>query len=172
MKRSQVLTLVVLGGSLGACESNESNVEALVYRSVAHCQSDQKLNLAECEQSRNTALSAHLLSAPKFRSLADCEAEFIECDPPIAHYQPMPTMRGFIVQDTLQQRVIAAQLSQPVYRLQSGALTTGGGINVPDGIRVSVPRAAFDTPSHAQTYSRGGFGDSARRAASYGSYGS
>ncbi len=165
MKRSRVLTLVVLGSSISACESN---VEALVYRSVAQCQTDQKLSLAECEQTRSSALSAHILNAPKFNSKADCEAEFLECDAPVAHHQPMPSMRGFLVQDDADQRAIAAQSARPLYRLQSGSLTTSGGVSVADGPSVRVPRTAFDMPSHAHTYSRGGFGNAAR-VASYGS---
>ena len=173
MNRCKFLTAAMVSVSviaLGACE--EAKVGASVYDSLEQCKNDPTVSFEECQKSFKEARDQHAAVAPKYSSLADCQADFgaEKCEK--SPYRTssggsvfMPMMMGYMMGSMLGGR--GSMISQPLYRSAQNpnAFRTADNRNV--GTKTGptqVARSATKRPSFkTSTISRGGFGSSGRR---------
>ena len=173
MKRWNFLSVAMMSVSmiaLSACE--EAKVDASVYESLEQCKNDPVVPADQCQASFKEARDQHAAVAPKYSSLADCQADFgaEKCEQ--APYRTtsggsvfMPMMMGYMMGSMLGGR--RSMVSQPLYRSSQnpGGFRTADNRNV--GAKTGstqVARSATNRPSFKRsTMSRGGFGSSGRR---------
>ena len=80
MKRSSIVTLLALGAggivlySLAGEKQPDIPEGGKAYASIAECETGGDLSREQCAKSWDDALTAHEKTAPKYTSLADCEA--------------------------------------------------------------------------------------------------
>jgi uncharacterized protein YgiB involved in biofilm formation len=83
MKRSVVVSLVIMGAAstLAACE--DTTIKSSVFSTVDECSISTDYSRERCEQDYAEAKKAHEKYAPAFNSQTDCEAEFGagKCEP-------------------------------------------------------------------------------------------
>jgi len=173
MKRWNFISVAMMSVSmiaLSACE--EAKVDASVYESLQQCKNDPTVPADQCEASFKEARDQHAAVAPKYSSLADCQADFgaEKCEQ--APYRTssggsvfMPLMAGYMMGSMLSGRSFMSP--QPLYRSASSPGTFRTADNRSAGTRTGrtqVARTATSRPSvKTATRSRGGFGSSGRR---------
>ena len=77
MKRWKFASAAMMSVSmiaLSACE--EPQVDASVFESLQQCKNDPTVPFDQCEAAFKEAKDQHAAVAPKFASLADCQADF------------------------------------------------------------------------------------------------
>lgn len=91
---------IVLGGSymLTGCDSTE----AYIYRSVSECALDNPLQPTECEFAYRNALADWQRTAPRYRSMSDCEYDFGYGDCRDHSNRYIPRMAGFMLSENQQ----------------------------------------------------------------------
>ena len=172
MKRSRSVALVMMSASaiaLSACE--EPQVDAALFDSIQQCIDNKDFSAEICESNFVAAREQHAQVAPKYRSQADCEADFggEQCE--TAPYRTesggsvfMPLMMGYMMGSMLGGR--GGMAAQPLYRSADDpkSFRTADNKNVGGRTGVTkVARSATARPSaKASTVSRGGFGARAR----------
>jgi len=173
MKRWNFISVAMMSVSmiaLSACE--EAKVDASVYESLQQCKNDPTVPADQCEASFKEARDQHAAVAPKYSSLADCQADFgaEKCEQ--APYRTssggsvfMPLMMGYMMGSMIGGR--RSMVSQPLYRSAKNPSTFRTGDNRSAGSKTGstqVARSATSRPSFkSSTMSRGGFGSSGRR---------
>jgi uncharacterized protein YgiB involved in biofilm formation len=182
MKRSRSIALLAMGVSalaLTACGEDETPVG--VYTSVDQCIADKQYTEQECRASFETAKREHTRVAPRYATVADCEADFGpgKCERATATTTTTTTTTSFwpIFAGYMLGRAIggaAAPAAQPLYRTQGdGRFRTGDNRVVTNKTGFQpVPASTTSAPStKTGTISRGGFGSSGRVYGSTGSSG-
>jgi len=192
-KRSAVVGLSLIGAYLGVSyylgsyQRNDA-VAADLFTNPQQCAASGRYDRAQCDNAYAEASRVNQQSAPRYKSLADCEADFSPgaCDrvPPTSAVSTAPTatlfapvMAGFVIGGAA--AALATPAAQPVYRscagqqdprncisgsVASGATSrffTGAGYSVTStgsGSSVSISRSAFSASASSATLSRGGFG--------------
>lgn len=188
MKRSRAIELTLMGTVplLVAGCGGPPPQSALLYQNLQQCVRAGQVSPEVCAQAYADALEAQYRSAPRFDSLADCEAQFgyDQCHPiaTSSGHWFMPALAGFLVGRALSPhsqyygwggydwRGYAAPggfggwAGQPIYRARGdrGEWRTAQGERFGWGVR--GPGA----PSVAETLSRGGFGRSGAARFSWG----
>ena len=173
MSRYKFVTATMVSVSLialSACE--ETKVSASVYDSLEQCKNDPTVSFEQCQKSFKEARDQHAAVAPKYSSLADCQADFGSEKCEKSPYRTssggsvfMPMMMGYMMGSMLSGR--GSMISQPLYRSAKNptAFRTADNRNV--GTKTGptqVARSATKRPSFkTSTISRGGFGSSGRR---------
>jgi uncharacterized protein YgiB involved in biofilm formation len=180
MKRSKVLKLAVLGAApmlLVGCE--EEQRPALVYESMQACISAAQLPEQTCRVDYAAAEAAHVATAPRYLSSADCQADFGsgQCQQNVqSGGYFMPFMTGYMIASMMQggagnwQNTPGGHSAQPLYRT-SGSNTWRTADNTQIGSRsgaISVPKSSAQPPTRAVTMSRSGFGSSASARGTWG----
>lgn len=186
MKRSRSVMLLSMGVSalaLTACGEDQS--DALLYQSVQQCLADGKVSREDCLKGAREAKQQHAAVAPKYRSKADCEADFGEGKCETAPYRTtaggsvfMPLLVGYMMGRTLGGGARGFG-GQPLYRSKDDPKNFRTADNKSVGARtgaVKVPRSTTAAPARKlYTMRRGGFGASGRslssRPRSYGGRG-
>jgi len=191
LKRSRRVTPAIIGSVMSltlmtAC--GEKKEDASVFESIEQCVQTGQYNQVQCQQLYEQAKVEHKDVAPKFDSLADCEAEFGvgRCEEPgggeVAsadtgggsdlshttvvhhHHSFMPMMAGIM---------IGQSMSQPLYRPYTngsyGAFMTNRGMPVATTVgRQKISRSIVTSrPTRSTTtLRRGGFGAMSRSSIS------
>ena len=181
MKRSKHLKLALMGASvltLTACDNVE---DVAIFENLEQCVAEDGFGLEACEANLKKAEAEHIRVAPKYTSIADCEADFgaEKCETAPQQTQSggsvfMPLMMGYMMGNLLSGGSRAS--TQPLYRSKSdpGNFRTGDNHNVGSKTGPSkVPAQTAKAPStKTSTIRRGGFGSTARRTAGgFRSYG-
>ncbi|MCB5409513.1 DUF1190 domain-containing protein [Pseudogemmobacter faecipullorum] len=191
-KRSKHVALAILGATafaLAGCQ--ESEVEAQAFPDLQSCKEAASLagyvTAGECETAFAEAEALHAESAPRYDSLAVCEAEHGagNCgDGPAAQSGGggvgsifMPLMMGYLMGSMMGGGGLGrgAAASQPMYKTADGKFTNAAGTASygANSGRAKVPSSQFARPastvnkppmSAAPSASRGGFGGSSSGA--------
>ncbi|HAT43260.1 MAG TPA: hypothetical protein DCS87_16240 [Rheinheimera sp.] len=189
LKRSRkvALTLMVPASMVVLAGCSESSTEAAVFDTPEQCA--QQFDREQCEADYKKAQAMHETVAPRYQTLAQCEADFGagQCQAPQPTQQQQSTSSSFFM--PLMMGYLAGQMfnggnnsrmspAQPLYRSKDDPTTYRTGANQPiarqTGV-VSVPNSKLQTYSNTNLR-RGGFGSQAQRrqeqsSASYSSYG-
>lgn len=188
MKRSRQLALLAVAQTpwalVGCGGVQDAQPQALTkqgfYTSIEACERDG--NSAElCRRASQTADTASANEAPRYKSKAECIAEYGEL---CTEKQEagggiwMPLMTGFMLSQMLSPGRAPAYLdSNPIYRTRGGQYTeayrerrNGGSFSSPatrsaDGGRM---RPVDIAPNRAVTISRSGFGSAAAARSGWG----
>ncbi|WKE66290.1 DUF1190 domain-containing protein [Gallaecimonas kandeliae] len=178
MKRSSkvALTLMAPVSVLFVAGCSEPPVDAAVFKSVDQCAG--YYDRSNCEQQFKQAEKVSEQTAPRYTSLAACEADFGagHCATPDQQQQQqyhsggsfMPMMMGFMAGQMLGgSRNVQ---TQPLYRSKDDPNTYRTAQNVPvsrgEGLVKVRPSAVKVAP--VGTVRRGGFGAAAARRSSWG----
>ncbi|MGB0684061.1 MAG: DUF1190 domain-containing protein [Magnetovibrionaceae bacterium] len=172
MKRSSSVSLLAMGTvalSLTACE--EQTVDAAVFENVEQCGLTEGFTLAQCETEHQNAVALHEDVAPKYTSIAACEADFGEgqCGTSETYQNQgggsifLPLMMGYMMGSMLGGQ--SSFGSQPLYRSKDdpGTFRTANNAPVAKGTGVTnVPKSTTARPAAKRyTVARGGFGSRA-----------
>lgn len=171
--RKAALRLMVPAGLalLAGCE--QPTMQAAVFESAEQCA--QQLDKEQCEADFKKAQEMHEKVAPRYQTLAQCEADFgqgqCQAPQPVSQAQPssgsgffMPMMMGYLAGKMFNNNNsnFTAQL---LYRAKDDPSTFRTGANQPIARQTGLVGV---TPNQLQTYSnnqirRGGFGAQAQR---------
>jgi uncharacterized protein YgiB involved in biofilm formation len=172
MKRSRSLTLALMSATamtLAACDNPE---EVAIFENAQQCATQEGFDIKACEANMKLAQEEHIRVAPKYTSVADCEADFGagQCeDAPQKTTSGssvfMPLMMGYMMGNMMAGRTSNAA-TQPLYRSKDDPsnFRTGDNQKVSGKTGISkVPGQIAQAPStKTSTIRRGGFGSSAR----------
>ena len=156
--------------ALTACE--EPKVDAAIFDTLQQCINAPGMLREDCEKSYAEARTQHAAVAPKYTSLADCQADFGVGRCEQAPYRSttggsifMPLMMGYMMGSMLNSGRFGS--SQPLYRSakEPGTYRTADNRRAGKATgRTRVARSATSRPSvKTSTIRRGGFGSSGRR---------
>lgn len=175
MKRTKMLTLAIMGSlALAGCSPAEPpKAEPTTYKDVSECVKDGK-EVAVCEKSFAEAKALTEQNAPKFGSLAECQAQFGPngCTGGSNTQGSffMPLLMGYMIGNMMSNSSGRSyyEPSRPVYRSARGgtqaASFTNGRYTTTPAAPSYAARAAANAPMTssasraATTSSRGGFG--------------
>lgn len=174
MKRSRQIALVAMGAaslSLAACEEEKAATQ--VFETVEQCAVSGQFTESQCVADFAAAAEMHEEVAPKYTSIADCEADFGagQCQVSETYSQSggggvfLPLMAGYLMGNMLAggQRSAA---TQPLYRSGDDrkGFRTGQNVRVGDKIGPNTaPKSAVSSARpNLSPVPRGGFGASAR----------
>lgn len=189
-KRSGKVALVAMGMSVSALALTgcEEKIDAFQFASVEGCIVSGEFSEAECNERFSTAQTEHARVAPRYQSLADCEAEHgaTACAPRDRALAAVDQSTGATSSQTPGQPPTEQQASsggsglwmplmigwmmgrslggpvatQPLYgSSKSGMARTASGANVDaKSGRTSVAKSSAARPSAGRVVSRGGFG--------------
>ena len=178
-----ITTITLASFALTGC--GDSKQDASLYRSLDECETDNPQIAEECKAAYQYALDDAEKTAPKYRSVSDCEDEFgtngcVQSRSNSSWF--MPAMAGFMFARALNNNSYSSFYSQPLYTsynprssyyrnwlssdgYQYGSYRSSGKNH---SIKVSKdqmkPKAAT-----TRTISRGGFGSSVKAKSSWGS---
>ena len=180
MRKSRYVTILLAATALAACDQNAKTMtdasgqpESTIYGDVDACAKDQ--DAAQCNKALETAKAEHAVTAPKFASVAECEAAgFNKCEEArtltadgTQHSTGMfmPMMMGFMMGRMLggggmmMPGQTPAPPPKPVYADRGGTLYANNTM-----VGRTTPGATSLGPSGvaARSVSRGGFGSAAR----------
>jgi uncharacterized protein YgiB involved in biofilm formation len=155
--------------TLAACDNPE---EVAVFENAQQCATQDGFDIAACEANMKQAQQEHVRVAPKYTSVADCEADFGEgqCEDAPQRTSSggsvfMPLMMGYMMGNMMAGRS-AGVATQPLYRSKDDPknFRTGDNQKVSGKTGVSkVPGQVARAPStKTSTIRRGGFGSAAR----------
>jgi len=156
---------------LTACDNGQ---EAALFESTEQCGTQEGFTLEACQAAEKKAVEEHVRVAPKYTSVADCEADFGTEKCETAPVQTtsggsvfMPMMMGYMMGNMLSGNSRVA--SQPLYRSKDDPKSFRTGDNQKVGTKTGptkVPSNIARAPStKTSTVRRGGFGT---RASSMG----
>jgi uncharacterized protein YgiB involved in biofilm formation len=181
MKRSRSIQLALMGSMpllVAGCGQAHHDT-ALLYEDLQQCLTDGQVPPVTCEEGYERALVAED-NAPRYGSLADCEAEYgvSACRPAHEGGWFIPMAAGFMIARALDH--------QGYYYSYSGGWSGPAGWAVQPVYRVRGDRSVWRTASGqqfswgprgpgahtvAETLSRGGFGRTAAARGSWGGWG-
>ncbi|WP_413113593.1 DUF1190 domain-containing protein [Thaumasiovibrio sp. DFM-14] len=156
----------------------DKEVDGTIYQSVADCVDDNPAQSESCQSAYELALVDAERTAPKYNSLADCQAEFgsNSCMHNPQNNWFMPAMTGFMFARMLNG---SQYYSQPMYySTYPGSIyydrwTTADGYRydrVSQRTKVKIPSEDMKTkPTVSRTIKRGGFGSTAKAKSSWSS---
>ncbi len=186
-KRSAHVALAILGAAaftLAAC--TEEEVDAQAFPDLKSCKEAASLggmfSGADCDTAFAEAEALHVEAAPRYDSLATCEAEHgagacgdeQQVQPGGSGSIFMPLMMGYLIGNMLGgQRGAAA--AQPLYKTPDGKFTNAAGTSAysSNSGKAKLSASQFTRPastinkppmSKATAQSRGGFGSSSSGA--------
>ncbi len=168
MKRSRTLTLALMSATaltLAACDNPE---EVAVFENAQQCATQDGFDIKACEANMKQAQEEHVRVAPKYTSVADCEADFGEGQCEDAPQKTasggsvfMPLMMGYMMAGRS-----AGIATQPLYRSKDDPknFRTGDNQKVSGktGISKVSGQVARAPSTKTSTIRRGGFGSAAR----------
>lgn len=174
--RVKPLALAIAATTLVACSSRE---EVVAYDDVAQCIAANPDNAAQCESAYDTAREKAINSGPKYRTLADCQAEFgpencVEQRGPNGQSWIMPAMAGFMLGRAFDG---GGYRSAPLFTSSNRNSPAFGRWTSVDGNtygsranrRFKADADAFKPkPAVTRTMSRGGFGSTVAAKSSWG----
>jgi uncharacterized protein YgiB involved in biofilm formation len=188
MKRSRSIELALMGTVpllLSACDAPAPPVPAaehpLAYQDLQQCVSAGRVSPEDCARAYADALEAQMRSAPRFDSLAECEARFgydqCRAAPGGSGHWFMPALAGFMIGQALAHHDARPGYwgpyagygyggygGQPIYRAPGDRATW----QTADGARFGAGARGPAAPSVAATLSRGGFGMTSAARGSWG----
>lgn len=169
MKRSIGIALVVGAGLVVAARLADRREEVMGFTTPEECRTSGAVAAGTCDEAFAQARAAQEREAPRFASIADCEAEFGagRCQPgsnvaPSMSNSFVPLMAGVMIGRALSGGGSPAY--QPLYRRAgSSVATTSRGVSVGLGRGVTRVPPGTSTPSAGPvTVQRGGFGSTSR----------
>ena len=181
MKRSRQLALLVIAQTpwlLGACSQDEPVNKQGFYTSVEACERDG--NTPEtCQRASHTAeIAAEAPNAPRFKTKAECIAEFGDLCAERQHESGgiwMPLMAGFMLSQVLAPNRPAAYIdASPIYRSRNGQyVETYRNVGYGREPVWSTPgdaryRPVDIAPNRAVTRQRSGFGSMSAARSGWG----
>ncbi|WP_417783395.1 DUF1190 domain-containing protein [Terasakiella pusilla] len=175
MKRSKSLKLALMGATIltmSACDNTEDT--AAIFKDVDECAQFEGENLDQCRQGWEKAAEEHVRTAPKYTSIAECQADFGEEQCEQAPQQTssggsvfMPMMMGYMMGSMLANGTRSNVATQPLYRSKDDPKTFRTGDNQKVSTKTGVqpvPSTVTKAPStKTSTVRRGGFGTTAAR---------
>jgi len=173
MKRSRKLTLALMSATaltLAACDDPQ---DVAIFENADQCAKTDGFTLEQCEADLKQAQAEHVRVAPKYTSVADCEADFGAGQCETAPQQTtsggsvfMPLMMGYMMGSMLGGNR-AGVASQPLYRSADDSKSFRTGDNQKVGSKTGVTKVpgqiARAPTTKTSTVRRGGFGASAAR---------
>lgn len=170
MKRTKMLTLAIMG-SLALAGCAEAPQEQTTYKDVSECVKDGK-EVAVCEKSFAEAKALTEQNAPKFGSLAECQAQFGPngctggSNTQGSFFMPM--FMGYMLGNMMSNNGRSYyEPSRPVYRTPSGGTQAASFAGGRYTAAPAAPTYAARVSSRAATTSsRGGFGGRSSSASS------
>ncbi len=187
-KRSSHVALAILGAAaftLAGCK--EEQVDAQAFPDLNSCrevaQASGKFPVADCDAAHSAAQTLHVEAAPRYDSLATCEAQHGQgaCGNESQVQSGgsgsifMPLMMGYLM-GSMMSNARGAAASQPLYRSSGGGFTNAAGTSTfsSNSGAGKMPASQFARPtstigkppmSTTSVQSRGGFGASGGGAA-------
>ena len=176
--RVKPLSLALASLIAGGCSLKE---EAHIFKTVEECDTSLKFTRSECQTAYEKALIQAKQTAPRYRTLRDCEYEFgqHQCEQlsSSSNYF-MPIMAGFMVSEAFRRHNYYHGYN-PLFSYYGGGYsrnrkpvwTTADGDKIAKGHKTSanVGKSAFKKkPTVTKTISRGGFGSTASAKSSWG----
>lgn len=171
---------LAVAGTLFTTGCSDSREAANIYRSVDDCILDNPGIEEECRSAYREAVREAAKTAPKYRSLSDCEAEFgiNMCQTVPGSNWIMPAMAGFLFARMMDNNrgyyyghtplFYSSRHTSPMYDRWTTADGRMYGSSSKRSVRVS--RDAFKPkPAVTRTISRGGFGSTAAARSGWGS---
>ncbi len=172
MKRSRSLTLALMSATamtLAACDNPE---EVAVFENAQQCATQEGFDIKACEANMKQAREEHVRVAPKYTSIADCEADFGagQCEDAPQRTTSggsvfMPLMMGYMMGNMMAGRT-SNVATQPLYRSKDDPsnFRTGDNQKVSGktGISTVSGQVARAPSTKTSTIRRGGFGSAAR----------
>lgn len=173
--RIKPLAIAIAAATLMACSSRE---EVVAYDDIAQCVAENPGRDAQCRTAFETATEKAINSGPKYRTLADCQAEFgpencVVQQGPTGQSWFMPAMAGFMLGRALD----GGYRSAPLFTSYSRTSPAFGRWTTVDGNTYgSRARRTFKADADAfkpkpvvtRTMSRGGFGSTVAAKSSWG----
>lgn len=179
MKRSRLLQLAVLGSApllLTGCEEDRA---AFVYESLDACVSAGQIPAQACQDDFAKAAANHAQTAPRYYSLAECEADFgpggCNNNNGSGGYF-LPLMTGYMIASALRgggpdwYNSNSGRSAQALYRTRgSSSWRTSDNITIGSNVGATkIPAAASMPATRAVTMSRAGFGSTASARGGWG----
>lgn len=174
--RIKPLALAVAAATLVGCSSRQ---EVVAYDDVAQCVAANPDAAAQCESAYASAREKAINSGPKYRTLADCQAEFgaencVRQQGPSGQSWIMPAMAGFMLGRALDG---GGYRSAPLFTSYNRNSPAFGRWTTVDGNSYGSRsnrtfKAGSDAfkpkPAVTRTMSRGGFGSTVAAKSSWG----
>ncbi len=174
MKRSKKLKLALMGVTpflLAGCGSS-SNKTTLIYKDVESCVNDGVLEKDACNYYYNRSWSEHLAQAPRYKNEKDCETDFKNQCQQISTNEYIPTLEGFMVQQSRASSGSSSFMVLPLYLGSGGYYRTPSYERMGKGYkqgRVFADKEKSVKPSlKSTTMKRGGFGSKSAARGSWG----
>ncbi|NVK17057.1 MAG: DUF1190 domain-containing protein [Methylocystaceae bacterium] len=178
MKRSKSLKLALMGATIltmTACDNPDE--VAAIFEDVDECAKYEGQDLDQCRQGWEEAKQEHIRTAPKYTSVADCQADFGEGQCEQAPQQTtsggsvfMPMMMGYMMGSMLSGGGRSNVATQPLYRSADDPKTFRTGDNQKVSSKTGVQKVPSTVTSRpttkTSTVRRGGFGTTAARTTS------
>jgi uncharacterized protein YgiB involved in biofilm formation len=193
MKRSRSIELALMSTVpllLSACDASAPAAHAaapgnaLAYENLQQCVSSGQVSPEVCARAYADALEAQMRTAPRFDSLAECEARFgydqCRAAPGGSGHWFMPALAGFMIGQALAHHDArpgywgpypgygsygyGGYAGQPIYRARGDR----GEWQTADGGRFGWGARGPAAPSVGETLSRGGFGMTSAARGSWG----
>lgn len=169
------LALAIATLSFTACSSSTEEVK--IVSSVSDCTTNTSLTATQCEAAYTKALAEAERTGPKYRSQAECEAEFgyQQCQQSRSNGIFMPLMAGFMIGNLMNNN--GGYAYNPVYQYRNSNSSSNNRLMTADGTVIGRPgRSSYNVsqsslkpkPSVTRTVSRGGFGAKASAKSSWG----
>lgn len=183
MKRSKSLKLALMGATIftmTACDQPDET--ASIFESVDECAKFEGQDLDQCRQGWEKAAQEHVRTAPKYTSIADCQADF---GPEQCEQAPqqttsggsifMPMMMGYMMGSMLSNGTRSNVATQPLYRTKDDPGTFRNAdnqkVSSKTGVQTVSRTAAQSPTTKTSTIRRGGFGKTAMRSSGFKSFG-
>ncbi len=182
MKRSRQLALLAIAQApwlLAGCSDEPQDLtQRGFYTSIEACERDGN-GAGVCRRASDAAAAANAQGAPRFKSKAECIAEYGDLCAEREHESGVwgPLMTGFLISQILSPGRAPVYLdASPIYRTRAGQFTElyrrdggygsyGGGWSAPGG---ATTRPIDIAPNRAVTVSRAGFGSRAAARSGWG----
>ncbi len=183
MKRSKSLKLALMGATvftMTACDQPDES--AAIFESVDECAQYKGQDLDQCRQGWEQAAQEHVRTAPKYTSIADCQADFgpEQCEQAPQHTTSggsvfMPMMMGYMMGSMLSGGTYSNVTPQPLYRSKDDPGTFRTGDNQKVATQTGVQKVSSNVTQRpttkTSTVRRGGFGTTAMRTGGSRSFG-
>lgn len=180
MKRSKSLKIALMGASVLAMTACDQPDEvAAIFEDIDQCAQHDSMDRQECRANFELAEEEHIRTAPKYTSIAECQADF---GPEQCEQAPMqtssggsvfmPLMMGYMMGSMLSSGTRSNVATQPLYRSKddpkSFRTADNQKVSSKTGVQ-TVSRDVTQRPStKTSTVRRGGFGSTAARTSSFG----
>jgi len=178
MKRSKSLKIALMGVSVLAMTAcDQPNEVAAIFEDVDQCAQHEGMDRDQCRADFQVAEEEHIRTAPKYTSIADCQADFGAEQCQQAPMQTssggsvfMPLMMGYMMGSMMSGGGRSNVATQPLYRSKddpkSFRTADNQKVSSKTGVQTVAKNVTQRPSTKTSTVRRGGFGTTAARTTS------